>query len=63
MLMKDCNPIYTSLVFLMGGVVGLFTCGADMIHHSFTLVIATGVFHLTLVTSRKKPCGKTNKGL
>ena len=63
MLTKDCNPIYTSLVFLMGSVVGLFTCGVDIIHHKVTLLIATGVFYLTLVTSKKRPCKKTNKGL
>lgn len=62
MLTKGCNPIYTSLVFLMGGVVGLLTCGADMTHHSSTLVIATGVFYLTLVTSKKTSQKTSNKG-
>jgi len=58
MLTKNCNPIYISLVFLMGGVVGLLTCGADMTHHGFTIAIATGVFYLTLIASKKS----SNKG-
>lgn len=61
MLTKHCNPIYTSLVFLMGGIVGLFTCSTDMIHHVFTLFIATGVFYLTLVTSGKRVLVRKNQ--